>query len=682
MIYGGIALELVEPYIVLFGNPELSLGGVALKLSRRGLALLVYLLLTERPQHRETLAALLWPGPQSMNNLRVELSKLRAAGLNLGPPGAPLIGFAAQSDLRQWLSNPEQALEQTKAPLGLPLEGLSKVGGAAYQAWVNAQRQRLIGLLAPALRTAALSEAPPETKRLIRESAARLGIDLAAQPEPAPTLGIPDRVSSAIRSALKLSAKEPQLLVYSGRPGSGRSAVLSAISTAEGWLMVNVEVVKHPELLVASLIIRIFERLPLADRPLLTPLINSTEPPESKLIQLASLLLTLQRPLMVLLHGTRMLSQASAQHLEFLMNWPVPLLIVLMPSVADTAPLLRLLEGQAKTRNRLTLKQPRLSVAALESLVTPWTGAERTATPGALKVLQQSEGWLAAAQAFLPQAASSLQRLPLPEELRRLLLLDVDGSVSGFLETLAWLAALRIPFTEAEALSHLQGSLSAAEVQAVLTRALDARILVRSPPHITVQMPQLTWRIPDGNDPLMFASELQRAAFAGTLDANIRARLRQALADKAAAWEETPLRWQPAPETGGQIAPTPSAQRSTWLPSGYHLIIEAGHLHVLRLGVPHPMTQELNLRWHAPSGLPWVVTARLRAFTGNRSDYPLRVCLQTDQQVLTPPHLPPFGEAFSISGLTTDTGLELSARASDLILTIEQVSIDGQVVAF
>ena len=244
MIYGGIALELVEPYIVLFGNPELSLGGVALELSRRGLALLVYLLLTERPQHRETLAALLWPGPQSMNNLRVELSKLRAAGLNLGPPGAPLIGFAAQSDLRQWLSNPEQALEQTKAPLGLPLEGLSEVGGAAYQAWVNAQRQRLLGLL-------------------VRRYAARLCLE--RRPKPSGSFGKAPPVSALIwrrsRSqhpllasltrvlghpfTLKLSAKEPQLLVYSGGPGSGRSAVLSAISTSEGWLMVNVEVVKH-----------------------------------------------------------------------------------------------------------------------------------------------------------------------------------------------------------------------------------------------------------------------------------------------------------------------------------------------------------------------------------------------------------------------------------------------------
>ena len=676
-------MELVEPYIVLFGNPELSLGGVALKLSRRGLALLVYLLLTEQPQHRETLAALLWTGPQSMNNLRVELSKLRAAGLNLGPPGAPLVGFTAQSDLRQWLSNPKHALEQTKAPLGLPLEGLSEVGGAAYQAWVNAQRQRLIGLLAPALRSAALAEAPPETKQLVWESAARLGIDLVAQPEPKASTELPDSVSLAVRSALKLSAKEPQLLVYSGRPGSGRSAALSDISTAEGWLMVTVEVIKHPDLLVASLIMRIFERLPPADQPLLTPLINSTEAPEAKLIQLASLLLTLQRPLMVLLHGTRMLSQASAQHLEFLMNWPVPLLIVLMPSVADTAPLLRLLEGQAKTRNRLTLKQPRLSVAALESLVTPWTSAERTATSGALKVLQQSEGWLAAAQAFLtsggqPPAALAVagRAAPLAAAGRRRLGQRLSGSAGlagGAANSLHRSRSAQSPSRQPECCRGAGG--------------VDPGTGRQNPGAVSCAHHGADAAADLADSRRQRSTRVRQRIAAGRVRRN-PGRQHQGAAAPGAGRQSCALGrkrrcvWQSAPETGGQIAPAPSAQRSTWLPSGYHLIIEAGHLHVLRLGVPHPMTQELNLRWRAPAGLPWVVTARLGAFTGNRSDYPLGVCLQTDQQVLTPPHLPPFGEAFTISGLTTDTGLELIARASDLILTIEQVSIDGQVVAF
>ncbi|AWN23657.1 hypothetical protein DKM44_10800 [Deinococcus irradiatisoli] len=637
-------------------------------------------MLTERPQHRDTLAALLWSGPNSMNNLRVELSKLRAAGLELGPNGAPLVSFTADSDVQQWLSSAQNGAANLKAIQGLPLEGLEDVGGAAYQDWIQARRQRLIQLLTPAMNRLYLADTSEEFRRQLQDSAARLGILLVSLPQTGIGIQIVDEVSSALQEALKAATREPRLLVYSGRPGSGRGATLRAVSAAEGWLLAEVDVVKHPGLLVAAMIMRIIESLPPEDRPLLEQVLISAETPEANMIRLASLLRSLHRPLMLVLHGTRMLQAESVQHLEFLMNWPVPLVMVLMSSVADTAPLLRMLDEQARTRNRRLLSQPRLFPSALDGRVNSDPDSNGR-VPAALKVLQQAEGWLAAAQVFLPQVSTSEFRFSTTERLRRLLLLDVDSAVPGFLETLSRLAALWTPFTEAQAALHLQDVVPAAQVEAVLARAMDANILVRAPAHITVRLPGLKWRVPDGDDPLVFASELQRAAFAGTLDANLRARLRRVAAvDDGAPTGWLPLLWQPASRNMERRSSQPRA--STWLPGGYHLIVEQGQFHVLRLSVPQPNTQELTLRWDAPAGLPWTVTAQLGAFSGNRVDYPLGVCLSAGREVLAPPHMPPLNQLFSISGLTTKAGLELTIRASDLILTINQVSIGGQEMEF
>ncbi|GAA6757716.1 hypothetical protein [Thermus oshimai] len=109
----------------LFGPPRLLKGGRPVRVPLKGLALLYYLAL-EGPTTRVLLADLLYGHPQGLNNLRVELHRLKAAlGRPLFPEGQdPLV-------LPEWI-----ALE-TKGE-GEILEGLEAIPGFAD--WVLERR--------------------------------------------------------------------------------------------------------------------------------------------------------------------------------------------------------------------------------------------------------------------------------------------------------------------------------------------------------------------------------------------------------------------------------------------------------------------------------------------------------------------------------------------------------------
>ncbi|GAA4007712.1 hypothetical protein GCM10022631_19610 [Deinococcus rubellus] len=621
-----------------------------------------------------------------MNNLRVELSKLRSAGIILGTPGSPLLAFEATSDLQQWLSAAEQSLSDYPALQGRALSGLEAVGETGFQHWVIQQREALVNRLSPILRRSYAHDTRPERRRLIEESAARIGVVLdMSLPQGEYDLSQSDLNGDIIR-LLQAAMDDPQLLVFSGWPGSGRRSTLSRAAHSP-WKVVDVDAVGHSGLMVAAMVMRILEQLASGGAALPEVLDISAQTPEKTLIRLASLLQDVRAPLVLVIHGTRKLSQESFQHLEFLMNCPVPLLMVLMPSVAETAPLLQVLAERSHIRNRQLLVQPRLRpsavLPALEQTAQTTAGPDTLAA--ALKVIQQSEGWLAAAQEFLPRAFSTVNRFPLPVRLRSLLL-ETGNTVPGSLETLARLAGLRVPLSETEVADRLPDYATAEAIHTVLGRAQAAGMLVRRPTQITVVLPDLIWNVPDGEHPLGFDSELQRAALAGTLDAGLRARLRSSGLSEGPRSPApltapvSPLAWQPVPPllSGKPL----SAHAAVWLPGGYHLIAEDGQLHVLRLGVPQPNTQELLLTLQTAVAMPWSLTGRLDSFAGGVGDYPLGVCSGESRNVLDPAQLPAAGQWFRVAGTTGQSGLKLTLRAYDLILTIREITLGGQVVPF
>jgi len=135
------------------GRALLLVNGNEIKLRRKGLALLYYLAI-EGPAHREKLAHLLWGRGNALQNLRVELHRLKQTleGVGLEP-----------------FANHEDPLELTQigidstGPAGEVLEGLDDVS-PAFQEWLELQRLRDPGAAPASLRVSLVDELARDVK--------------------------------------------------------------------------------------------------------------------------------------------------------------------------------------------------------------------------------------------------------------------------------------------------------------------------------------------------------------------------------------------------------------------------------------------------------------------------------------------------------------------------------------
>ncbi|ULH14499.1 SARP family transcriptional regulator [Deinococcus sp. KNUC1210] len=130
----------------LLGHVHVTQDGKVVVLSAKALALLVYLAAERVPQHRERLADLLWNSPEARTNLRVELARIRAAGLDIFPPSRQMLSLEhVETDLDQWMRQSGE-MDQTELAAwlatlrGLPLCGLEDLGSSNFQMWVEQQR--------------------------------------------------------------------------------------------------------------------------------------------------------------------------------------------------------------------------------------------------------------------------------------------------------------------------------------------------------------------------------------------------------------------------------------------------------------------------------------------------------------------------------------------------------------
>jgi len=134
----------------LLGHAHVTQNGQPVPLSAKAVALIAYLAAEKLPQHRERLADLLWNTAEARTNLRVELARIRSAGLNIFPASRQLLYLESIStDIDQWQAQQEREMNQTELSTwlatlrGLPLCGLEDLGSTGFQVWVEEQRWML-----------------------------------------------------------------------------------------------------------------------------------------------------------------------------------------------------------------------------------------------------------------------------------------------------------------------------------------------------------------------------------------------------------------------------------------------------------------------------------------------------------------------------------------------------------
>ncbi|MFC4455917.1 AAA family ATPase [Deinococcus sonorensis] len=134
----------------LLGHAHVTQNGQPVPLSAKAVALIAYLATEKLPQHRERLADLLWNTSEARTNLRVELARIRSAGLNVFPSSRQLLYLeSVGTDIDHWRAQADTEMNQTQlsswlATLrGLPLCGLEDLGSTAFQVWVEQQRWML-----------------------------------------------------------------------------------------------------------------------------------------------------------------------------------------------------------------------------------------------------------------------------------------------------------------------------------------------------------------------------------------------------------------------------------------------------------------------------------------------------------------------------------------------------------
>ncbi|WP_407569397.1 AAA family ATPase [Deinococcus altitudinis] len=134
----------------LLGHAHVTQNGQPVPLSAKAVALIAYLAAEKLPQHRERLADLLWNTAEARTNLRVELARIRSAGLNIFPASRQLLSLESVGiDVDQWYAQHERPMNQTELAgwlstlRGLPLCGLEDLGSTAFQVWVEQQQWML-----------------------------------------------------------------------------------------------------------------------------------------------------------------------------------------------------------------------------------------------------------------------------------------------------------------------------------------------------------------------------------------------------------------------------------------------------------------------------------------------------------------------------------------------------------
>lgn len=738
----------------LLGHVHVSQEGRNVHLSAKATALLTYLALQRAPQHREHLADLLWESHDALGNLRVELARLRAQGLDLFPARQPMLALSCDTDLAQFLDGNSEMSERELSDWlamarGLPLSGLEDLGSPAFQEWVEGQRWALCEQIEEVLSRVYTQQVEAGRERaaeLVRARAEQLGVgSLRMLRRGGPLLPRFDRpeARAAFTDVLARAERQPQLLLLGGRSGSGKRSFVQESVSGTDWLLVQLGATSGRRLLLAAIAQSLLKVAPPEARAVLQEVLLRPTDPDDDLVRVASVLVALGQKVVLSIHRAENVAHQLKSMLEFTLDLPTALLIVLATSQTHLWP--QLAEGADRGRTHRLELGPVSVPAALRALRPTLQGLDADALRArAARLVQQTDGWPVHLRAFLEKTHNlTAGRAPLPDAARDALLADAELLPERLRGVLARLSMVYCGFDAAFA-----GDLLGEDVASELAQAQRRGILSPAADAEVVHLPGLRFRPSDLENRLGFASEQLRTALAGSLTSGERAALRARLAELLlptlpglsahyaelaglAALAET-ARAQHArlaepsvvgvggralrPEGGAarpslprvRLVSEPEAvggagRRERFTANGYRLGAEGSSLEVLRLGrfAAPPHLRVLLPRVEAGA---WRLVARVDVFRGapelgdSRRAYPLALGACGRERVVFTPDDPedftedgvrhrvvggvPLGKWFEFSGHGNAGELEISLRALDLAVTVGRLEWAGQVIEF
>ncbi|RJF71662.1 hypothetical protein D3875_08860 [Deinococcus cavernae] len=700
----------------MLGHVYVTFNGHTVQVSHKGAALLSYLALEGQSHHREHLADLLWDHPQSLRNLRVELTRLKQQGISPFPARQPMLSLNCPTDLEQWTHSAHAVTENTLPDWlarvrGFPLSGLEDVGSSNFRNWLDQQRWRINETMERTLTevyTRFSQRGQAQALALIRERAGRLGFtlpDVVAPSAPLEGSLVQHHPQQAELRRIAQKAQDTsssQLVFLHGLPGTPRSAVAAAFQGTP-WKAMQVQMGPQRRLVQAALIQQLVRTLPEYKAPLLDLLGHLTEEGELDLIQISAVIARAAQPLILALHVIERQPWLT-NAVRFVLDFPHPMVVVLCTSSEAVR---RELQGDLGGVDWTQLHHLSLPAVGAQGIQWAMQQQAQPCTPSqASRWAQCTEGWPLYFQTLWDTQALPLGRCPSqPDAATHAVLTDLHGLSAQERGQLSRLAQIQDRFDVAQA-AHVLAEPDLTGVLRLLRLAREQGLLVPAAAREDVQLPGLTTWVNDLETHLAFVSETVRVAFARQLPAPERHQLRVQLSEyyqhRCPAMHQlyavraglsgcpvqaegfsgvlpTPDLAQPEPSATIQARPwrllpgyTPSLsaapRQELRTPNGYRVALEGGLLEVLRKGRlgPAPL---LALPFGPLSAGHWELKVRidlLRNHTPEPQPYALGIGdggSGPQRHTVAPPAAP---EAH-VTGLTSET-----ATGQPTVLPAEQ----------
>ena len=487
----------------LTGFPRLTYGGQDVDCSRKGLALLCFLVLERDKLHsRETLTSLLWDAPHatSQRNLRVELSKLRTSGLSL--PSHELSVEVLSTDLEGleslWLESESQMLEALKSVLDKPLTGLAEVGTAAFREWVEGWQTVLFGALETVLQRwygLAESQGWEVAQKAVLVKARSLNFRLRTDLPPlgSQTLGplhFPrPELEQALCSALETAQSRPLLVSLCGPAGSGKSYLahwLSRQPCNPALLTLSVTCAPSSRLTLALFAAELLPHLHGPTRESVQAVRSGSQEQDSDLLRLSAALEGLNRPLLLIFEQAQAAPPELLNLLEFwLSTLPSGLLLILSREDSIPSEITRNLRRSLLLGTRLELHLGSLGLESVQQGLRLFEHPQGESDPPLLddallahanQLLQRSDGNVQHLLTLLEEERNTLLGAGASPQIQHIYLSEVRHWPETLYQALRYLSALHTTFDEARATALLT-RMNLEQPGRLLSQALERGVL-------------------------------------------------------------------------------------------------------------------------------------------------------------------------------------------------------------